>query len=163
MVSLQIQSCNCLFQPPSLGFVRKLILLNLVVSFTESVNGCITFRLPFRASFFLKLLICEAVLPSLALICSSSHRQPSKCRVIQPPLLHFCHLAASIRKSLVCLCSVSDEQEMWQKQKIPTEWNNHQHLFQMFNLKMSECFWSQKKRRVIGECMWLSMCHCYTH
>lgn len=56
---------------------------------------------------------------------------------------------------------------MLQKQNIPKE-KNHQYLFWMFNLKMIDCFSSQKKRRVIRKCMlwiylsslhWLWICH----
>lgn len=140
------------------------------MSFTDSVNGYITFAFPFKLLFFPKLLIiCLGFLPSPSLICSSSRRRASKCLVIQPPLLHFCHFAASIRVSFVCLCSVSDGQEMLQKQNIPKE-KNHQYLFWMLNLKMIDCFSSQKKRRVIRKCMlwiylsslhWLWICHCF--
>lgn len=56
---------------------------------------------------------------------------------------------------------------MLQKQNIPKE-KNHQYLFWMFDLKMIDCFSSQKKRRVIRKCMlwiylsslhWLWICH----
>lgn len=132
------QSRNFLLQPPPRRFIRYLILLNLAVcvSFTDSVNSYITFAFPFKLLFFLKLLIiCLVILSSPSLICSSSRRRASKCLVIQPPLLHFCHFAASIRAFFACLCSVSDRREMLQKQKIPKE-KSHLYLFWLFNLKM---------------------------